>query len=91
VSDKTSTGVRYVAAAIGVLLLLVELPFAFASGLMAPLWAVVLIVAAWCVLFMLAVRWFRRRPLWVLASPFVGAAAWFVVLTLGEQTLGWTA
>ena len=80
----------YLVSGLGVVLLLVELPFAAASGLMAPLWAVVLILLGWLVLFVLAVRWFRARPWLVLALPFVGAVLWFAVLTFGEQVLGWT-
>ena len=80
----------YVVSGLGIVLLLVELPFAAASGLMAPLWAVVLILLVWLALFVQAWRWFRTRPWLVLALPFVGAVLWFGVLTFGGQVLGWT-
>jgi hypothetical protein len=88
---ESSRVVGYLVSGLGIVLLLVELPFAAASGLMAPLWAVVLVLLGWLVLFVLAVRWFRTRPWPVLALPFIGAVLWFAVLTFGEQVLGWTA
>ena len=75
---------------LGMLLLLLEAPFAFAAGLLAPLWAVVALVAGWLLLFGCAITWFRRAPLRVLLLPVVGAVVWFAVLSLGEAFLGWT-
>jgi hypothetical protein len=83
--------VGYLVAGLGVLLLVAELPFALASGLVAPPWAVVLLVLLWCVLFVAAIRWFRRHPGRVLLLPVLGAVVWFGALTFGEQVLGWTA
>lgn len=83
--------VGYLLAGLGVLLLVAELPFALASGLMAPLWAVVLVVLLWCLLFVVALAWFRRHPVRVLLLPFLGVVVWVGVLTFGEQVLGWTA
>jgi hypothetical protein len=52
---------------------------------------VVLLVGCWLVLGLCAVRWVRRRPLVVLALPFVGVALWWAVVSLGEVLFGWTA
>ena len=63
----------------------------FASGLVAPAWAVVLLCLFWLALLILGFRWFMTRPLHVLALPFVAAAVWFLALTAGAHFLGWTA
>ncbi|MDT0215441.1 hypothetical protein Q9R29_16235 [Rothia sp. ARF10] len=80
-----------VVATLGVLGLLGLLPFYLASGLAAPLWAIALLLAFWLVLLVAAIRWFTRRPWWVLAMPFVAAAVWWLTMTLGESLLGWQA
>ncbi len=74
------------------LVLLFPLLFLYAvSELVAPVWAVVVFLAIWVVLMVVAVRLVRQRPWVVLALPFVGLAVWFVALLLGEALLGWTA
>lgn len=65
--------------------------FYAAAGLVAPLWAVLLLWALWLVLLWQLVRIWRRRPLLSLAVPVVAVALFFAVITLGEQMLGWTA
>ncbi len=81
----------YIGAAVAMLALLVLAPFFFAAGLMAPLWAVILLSAIWVVLFVLGCLWFRRRPLWTLPLPVVAVLVWLGGLTAGEALLGWTA
>lgn len=63
--------------------------FYLASGLLAPLWAIVALVALW-----LALTW----QLWKLRSgpralfiPLAAAAIWFTTMWLGERFLNWTA
>jgi hypothetical protein len=63
----------------------------FASGLVAPRWAVVLLCLFWLVLLILGFRWFMTRPLYVFALPFVAAAVWFGAITGGAILLGWNA
>jgi hypothetical protein len=58
------------------------LPFYAAAGLLAPGWAVALLLLAWALLAAALVVLVRRR------SPL---ALWFGALTVGEQLLGWTA
>jgi hypothetical protein len=60
-----------------------------ASGLVGPNWLPVPLVAVWIVLFVLACRWFSRRPYAVLALPVVAAALWFAVVVSGAAFLGW--
>jgi len=80
-----------VAASVGALGLLAVLPFYVSSGLVAPLWAVVLVPLFWAALAVCAFRWFTRRPWVVLVLPMVAVAIWFLALTLGERLLGWQA
>jgi hypothetical protein len=61
-----------------------------ASGLVGPNWLPVPLVAVWIVLFVLACRWFGRRPYAVLALPVVAAALWFAVVFSGAALFGWT-
>ncbi|MFF0945048.1 hypothetical protein ACFYE2_12605 [Kocuria sp. CPCC 205300] len=65
--------------------------FYLASGLMAPLWSVSLLVVWWLALAYAVVRLVRRRSYLVLLVPVVAAATWFVVMGLGGAVLGWTA
>ena len=62
-----------------------------AAGLVAPLWAVLLLWALWLVLLWVLVRVWRRRPLLALAVPVAAVALFFAAITAGEQLLGWTA
>ncbi len=81
---------RLLPSVAGMLGLLASSFLYLSSGLVAPLWAIALLLAFWFGLLALAVRWFRTRPWWVLALPFVGVAVWWLALTTGEQQLGWT-
>lgn len=63
----------------------------FVSGLLAPGWAVITLCALWVVMVVLCIRWFRGRPLLVLAMPFIAFAIWWLAMTLGDVFLGWTA
>ena len=65
-------------------------PFFFASGLMAPGWAVGVFIAVWLVLFGLGCFWIRRKPLWVVPLPFIAAAFWLGGMNAGAAWLGWT-
>ena len=81
----------YVVAGVAMLALVALAPFYFAAGLMAPLWAVIVLAAVWVALFVLGCLWFRRRPLWTLPLPVVAVLIWWGGLTAGEAWLGWTA
>lgn len=61
-----------------------------ASVLLGPNWLPVPLVALWLVLFVLACRWFVRRPLAVLALPVVALVVWLAVVVAGIVWLGWT-
>ena len=64
--------------------------FILVSGLVAPMWAVLLLLALWGGLFVLGYR-NHNRPFLVLLMPVVAAIAWFVVVQGGALFLGWTA
>ncbi len=63
----------------------------FASGLLAPLWAVVLLGLVWWAALALGVRWVRRGAWWFLLVPPVVLLVWFTAVSAGEALLGWTA
>jgi hypothetical protein len=93
---QTAGGAGYVLTWVGAWLavtaMLVLAPFFFASGLLAPLWGVVVVVAMWAALFALAiVLLVKRRPLWVLPVPLLAVGFWWLFLSLGGKFLGWTA
>ena len=61
------------------------------SGLLAPWYGVVLLLAIWVVLFVVACRWWTPHPRRTLLLPLVAVAIWFAVLTAGEALFNWTA
>ncbi|MEX2533047.1 MAG: hypothetical protein WD360_03700 [Nitriliruptoraceae bacterium] len=81
-----------VAIAVGfVMQLVVGVPFTVASGLLAPLWAVVVFYVLWIACATVAVRLAHRRPLATPLAPLVNAALLWLSLTAGDVFLGWTA
>jgi hypothetical protein len=85
------TKLKHVLAAVALAIMVVLAPFYFASGLMAPGWAVGVFVVIWIALFALGCLWIRRKPLWVIPLPFVAAATWLGGMSAGGAWLGWTA
>lgn len=80
-----------VVATVGVAGLMAALPIYVSSGLVAPLWAIVLLLLFWGILVATAVRWFTRHPWLVLLLPAAAAVMLWLTLVLGEQLLGWQA
>lgn len=66
------------------------LPYA-ASGLLAPPYAVVVLLGLWVALTVLAAVVLRRRGARALFVPLLTAVVWVAVLTAGDLLLGWTA
>jgi hypothetical protein len=62
-----------------------------ASGLVAPWWAVASLTVVWLVFFVLAARWFMRRPWWVAGLPVVMALVWIGAVSAGAAFLDWNA
>lgn len=69
---------------------LVVLSFYVLSGLLAPPYAVVLLLCLWLLLLWWLFR--LRHERWkAMTVPAVAVAVWFTVLMLGDAFLGWTA
>ena len=63
-----------------------------ASGLVAPWWAVVLLLVVWALLLRRGVPpGGRLHPRWVPWMPVFAVVLWFVVVNAGGAWLGWTA
>lgn len=79
---------------IGWLGLLAHLPLLVwygASGLLAPMWAVFVLIVIWIALLLAAIALLRRRPILVPLVPIAATLIWWGALTAGEIWLGWTA
>ena len=85
------TVAKYVIAGLALAAMLALAPFFFASGLMAPGWAVGIFIGVWLLLFGLGCFWIRRKPLWVVPLPLIAVAFWFGGMNAGAAWLGWTA
>lgn len=62
-----------------------------ASGLVAPAWAVVALLAVWVALLVVAIRMLRQRPVLVPLVPLAAVVIWLAAVTAGDLWLGWTA
>jgi hypothetical protein len=63
-----------------------------ASGLLAPTWAVIVLMAIWVGMTVVAWRLVRSdSPLWTLGIPVIDAAIWLAVISAGDAFLDWTA
>jgi hypothetical protein len=92
-SEVGTTQAPWWAKVIGWLGLVAHLALLFwyvASGLVAPGWAVLMLLLIWVALVVLAIRWRRRRPLLVPLVPVAGFVIWIGVISAGEAWLGWT-
>jgi hypothetical protein len=79
-----------VLAIIGLVLQAALLPFVIASGLVAPLWGVVVITLGWALLLVLALRLWNRAPKLIILIPVVTVIWWLGAVSFGENFLGWT-
>ena len=71
-------------------MVVVAWPFAF-IGLVAPAWMIPVMLAAWALMFALALRNFDRYPMLVLGMPVIAIAFWVAVVSAGGAWFGWTA
>jgi hypothetical protein len=71
--------------------LVVLVPFTVASGLLAPLWAVITFHVLWLGFAVALGVLLRRRSRLALAVPLLNAAVLWAGIALGESLLGWTA
>jgi hypothetical protein len=82
--------ISYVLGGLALAALLAMSIWFFATGLMAPLWAVIGFIAVWAALVVLGVVWIRRHPWRVLVLPVIAAVILFGGLRAGAALLGWT-
>lgn len=75
---------------VGLLGMLAVLPLYLSSGLLAPLWAIVLLLLVWVAMVVAGWRERVARPWLLLVMPLLAVALWFAVLSAGEAWLGWT-
>ena len=87
--DRTDQPRRSTLLITGVLHLFALWPYAI-SGLAAPGWAVLSLLVLWAVLGVVAVAVHRRWGGLAALVPLLAVGLWFLLLTLGEQLLGWT-
>ena len=87
---RPNAGTWVVAGLSGVAHLVVGV-FYLSSGLVAPLWAIAVLLVWWVLLAVQLSRLALRGSWWTPAVPVVAFATWYVVLTAGERLLGWTA
>ena len=88
--EKPSSGARVVGV-IGLIAHLAMLVWYAASGLVAPSWAVVVLLTVWAALLAFGIWLWFRRPAFVPLVPVAAAAIWFGSISAGEAFLGWTA
>jgi hypothetical protein len=62
-----------------------------ASVLLAPVWAVLCLLAIWVALSVVTFRLLRLRSPFVIAIPIIEAAIWFAAISAGDAYLNWTA
>jgi hypothetical protein len=82
--------IGYVLGGLALAALLAMSIWFIATGLMAPLWAVIGFLAIWLILVVLGFVWIFRHPWRVLLLPVVAAAILFGGLRAGATLLGWT-
>jgi hypothetical protein len=82
------SGIAYVLGGLALAGLLAMSILFFATGLLAPLWAIICFIAVWLILFVLACVWIRRHPWRVVLLPFIAAAILYGGLKAGEALLG---
>src|SRR5665811_1515799 len=75
----------------GVAQLVVLVPFTVSSGLLAPAWAIAVLIALWVAFAFLLARMARRRPLLTPLIPVANAALLWLAISAGGSLLGWTA
>lgn len=62
-----------------------------ASGLVAPPWAVVALLAFWATLLALAFRWWTPHPKRLVVLAVLAVVLWFVAIAAGGFFLDWSA
>ena len=61
------------------------------SGLVAPIWAALVLIGLWILMLLAIVKLWSTRPWHVFVSPIVALVLWVLTILAGEFFLGWTA
>jgi len=78
-------------ALVGAGLLLAVGVLVFASNLVAPLWAVILLIGVWVAAVVASVVTWRHKPWMPLLAALGVAAAWMALISFGGAVLDWRA
>ena len=62
-----------------------------ASALVAPWWAVALLMLAWLLMFVKACSWWTPHPQRIVVLGAVAIVVWFATLLSGAALLGWSS
>ncbi len=62
-----------------------------ASGLIAPWWAIAVMLASWLVLFILSCAWWSKHPKRLVWIGVLSYPLWFCMLVGGALAFGWKA
>jgi hypothetical protein len=81
----------WVVAALSAAAHLVMGVFYLSSGLVAPVWAIAVLLIWWVLLAVQLSRLALRGSWWTPAVPVVAFVTWYLVLTAGERLLDWIA
>ena len=82
---------RVLYALVGLGLHLVAGFFMLISGLVAPPWAVLLMLVVWGILLVVGLQRWRSSPWVTIGFPVLAFVIWIGTVTLGEALLGWRA
>ena len=82
---------RTLAVIVGVVGHLIAGVWFAASGLVAPAWAVVVLLVVWVGLAVALWQLARRRSGWSAGIPVIDAAFWLVFIEAGAALFDWTA
>lgn len=62
-----------------------------ASGLLAPWWAVVVLMMLWMLMLVLALLWWSLHPRWLVWLSVFAIVFWFAAMVAGGVFLDWSA
>lgn len=78
-------------AFVGLILMAASFFLYGASALVAPWWAVAVLMLVWVAQLVLCLSWFERRPTWLPAVGVFSVVLWFLALVGGAVFLDWSA
>jgi hypothetical protein len=75
---------------LGFVLHLALAPIFLTMGLVVPAWFVVVLLALWVLMMIVAIR-FRANERYLVVAPFVAVFLLIVIISIGENAFDWTA